>query len=217
MKTENKLKIMKKLIPLFIFLSLTMSAKFLNNTPASEDKSKTNAETLYECIVKYAPIYGVPFQIAFNVARIETGYLGPYHDSYDHKQTSRAGCVGPMQLMPKYAKIYAQRELNRKVTTKDLKEDIDLNVHLSMIILNELYARHGRWDYACGAYNTGKKIINGYAKKATTQDYLVYWAKPEASDELLTAHIEYKEVSDSIFASNDLSDTTLFIPVKVTD
>ncbi len=208
---------MKNLIPLFIFLSLTMSAKFLNNTPASEDKSKTNAETLYECIVRYAPQYDVPFQIAFNVARIETGYLGPYHTSYDHRQTSSAGCVGPMQLMPKYAKIYAQRELNRKVTTKELKEDIDLNVHLSMIILQELYVRHGRWDFACGAYNTGKKIINKYAKRATTDDYLSFWSKPNASDELFTAHLVTEEISDSLLASNSLSDTVLFIPVRVSE
>jgi len=208
---------MKKLIPLFILLSLTMSAKFLNNIPVSEDKNKTNAETLYDCIIKYAPQYGVPFQIAFNVARIETGYLGPYHSNYDHRQTSSAGCVGPMQLMPKYAKIYAQRELNRKVTTKDLKDDIDLNVHLSMIILQELYGRHGRWDFACGAYNTGKKVINKYAKKATTEDYLSFWTKPGAEDELLTAHLVPEEVSDSLFAENNISDTILFNPVRVSE
>ena len=208
---------MKNLIPLFIFLSLTMSAKFLNNKPDSDDKSKTNAETLYECIIGYAPQYDVPFQIAFNVARIETGYLGPYHSSYDHRQTSSAGCVGPMQLMPKYAKIYAQRELNRQVTTKDLKDDIDLNVHLSMIILQELYERHGRWDFACGAYNTGKKTINKYAKKATMEDYLSFWSKPNADDKLFAAHLVLGETGDSLLASNNLSDSVFFIPVRVSE
>jgi soluble lytic murein transglycosylase-like protein len=208
---------MKNLIPAFIFLlSFTMSAKFLNS-PQDLSNNKNNAETLYDCIVRYAPQYDVPFQIAFNVARIETGYLGPYHSSYDHRQTSSAGCVGPMQLMPKYAKIYAKRDLNRVVTTKELKDDIDLNVHISMIILKELYERHGSWDYACGAYNTGKKTINKYARKATSEDYLAYWTKPGPDEELLTAHLGVIEISDSIFASNDLADTMLFIPSMVTE
>ncbi len=208
---------MKNLIPAFIFLlSFTMSAKFLNS-PQDLSNNKNNAETLYDCIVRYAPQYDVPFQIAFNVARIETGYLGPYHSSYDHRQTSSAGCVGPMQLMPKYAKIYAKRDLNRVVTTKELKDDIDLNVHISMIILKELYERHGSWGYACGAYNTGKKMINKYARKATSEDYLAYWTKPGPDEELLTAHLGVIEISDSIFASNDLADTMLFIPSMVTE
>ena len=75
------------------------------------------AQRLYASIMTYAKQYDIPLHVAFNVARIETGYKGPFHDDYNHKQTSRAGALGPMQIMPQYASYYAGQkeadELNK--------------------------------------------------------------------------------------------------------
>jgi soluble lytic murein transglycosylase-like protein len=81
-----------------------------------------------------------------------------------------------MQIMPQYASHYA----GFKVSKVMLRDSIELNVEISMKMLNEWYKRYKRWDKATGAYNTGKPIINKYAKKAVVKDfYLSRWIKPD--------------------------------------
>ena len=64
-------------------------------------------------------------------------------------------------------------------------------------MLNEWYKRYKRWDKATGAYNTGKPIINKYAKKAVIEDfYLTRWIKP---DTLIMKVDTTLTQSDSIF------------------
>jgi soluble lytic murein transglycosylase-like protein len=101
------------------------------------------------------------------VATIETSYRGPEDSTYNHKRISSAGAVGPMQIMPKYASWFAGFPVKRQ----ELKDSIELNVWLSMKILNYQYNRFGTWEKALGAYNTGRPIINSYAKKAINPKY----------------------------------------------
>jgi len=137
-----------------------------------------SAQRLYASIMTYAKQYNVPLHVAFNVARIETGYKGPFHDEYNHKQTSRAGALGPMQIMPQYASAYAGFKVKKPV----LKDSIELNVKISMSMLREWYNRYNDWGKAAGAYNTGRPVMNSYARNAIKKNYTDHWIKPDSTD-----------------------------------
>jgi hypothetical protein len=40
-----------------------------------------------------------------------------------------------------------------------------------MIILKKHYTKYGNWAKVAGAYNTGKPVVNSYAKKAIDSTY----------------------------------------------
>jgi soluble lytic murein transglycosylase-like protein len=122
---------------------------------------------MYFYIKKYAKKYGVPEGYAFAIAYHETRYQGPLHFEYDHKRTSSSGAVGPMQIIPKYAHKYA----GRKVSEKELMENIELNVKISMQMLKKWYTIYKNWGIAAGAYNTGQPIINSYARSIINEEY----------------------------------------------
>ena len=171
---------MKKLIYLLsaTFLSLFVYAK-VNNVNKPVKIVKTNAERMYDAITLYADSFNVPLNIAFNVARIETGYLGPNHVKYNHKQKSCDGALGPMQIMPQYASYFAGFPVGKK----ELRDSIELNVYISMKILNQHFEKYRDWAKVLGAYNTGKPVINKYAKTGTTTNYLDFWIKSAKVEE----------------------------------
>lgn len=173
---------MKKLIycTLFFLTSIFMFAFFVSKETKKTKLNKTNAEKMYESIIQYSDSFNIPERIAFNVAYLETRYKGPFDSTYNHKLVSKAGAVGPMQIMPKYASYFAGFKVNKK----ELKDSIDLNVFISMKILNQLYVKYNDWKKVLGAYNTGRPIINAYAKKGTSMDYRNYWVKPMVNDTL---------------------------------
>ena len=194
---------MKKLIYLLsaTFISLLVFAT-VNNSKPPVHEVKTNAQRMYDAITLYADSFNVPINIAFNVARIETGYLGPNHVKYNHKQRSYAGALGPMQIMPQYASYFA----GFPVSKTELRDSIELNVFISMKILNQHYERYKDWAKVLGAYNTGKPVINKYARTGTTTNYLDFWIKPvkvqipieEVFDDSTTANPEiYKDLFKS--------------------
>lgn len=116
---------------------------------------------MYHYIELYADSFDIPKQYAYGVANAETGYTGPLHWKYNHKQTSPAGAVGPMQIMPSTA-----RWINKdNVSTDRLRSDIEYNVMTSMKLLRYLYDKNGNWLLSFGEYNTGKPCINKYANK----------------------------------------------------
>lgn len=173
---------MKKLIyfTLFFLTSIFMFAFFISKENKKIKLNKTNAEKMYESIIQYSDSFNVPEKIAFNVAYLETKYKGPFDSTYNHKLVSKAGAVGAMQIMPRYASYFAGFNVNRT----ELKDSIDLNVFISMKILSQLYDKYEDWKKVLGAYNTGKPIVNGYAKKGTSMDYRDYWIKPLKKDTL---------------------------------
>lgn len=161
---------MKNLLILFsLIFTIFVYAQVTHKNPDCEPK--TNAEKMYESILTHADSFDIPLHIAFNVARLETGYRGPNHESYNHKQTSKAGAVGPMQIMPQYASYFA----GFPVKKKELKDSIDLNVYISMKLLAQHFKKYGNWKKVLGAYNTGRPIINDYAQQGVKKDYLKYW------------------------------------------
>jgi soluble lytic murein transglycosylase-like protein len=150
-----------------IFLIVISILFFSSRTVEKEEKVLIPAERMFESITAYADTFDVPLHIAFNVATIESGYRGPKDSTYKHNVVSKAGAVGPMQIMPKYASWFAGYPVKRQ----ELKDSIELNVWLSMKILNHLYEKHRDWTKALGAYNTGKPIINSYARNGSNPKF----------------------------------------------
>ena len=167
---------MKKLLILTAILAVVICIVSFSD---KETPVKLNsAQRLYASIMTYAKQYNVPLHVAFNVARIETGYKGPFHDGYNHKQTSSAGALGAMQIMPQYASHYAGFKVKKPV----LKDSIELNVKISMKMLSEWYSRYNDWGKAAGAYNTGRPVINNYARNAIKKNYIDHWIRPDSTD-----------------------------------
>ena len=129
---------------------------------------------MYESIEHWSDSFNIPKHIAYNVAYLETRYQGPFHFDYNPYQKSSAGAVGPMQIITRWAKPYVRKRL----TEKELKTNIDLNVKISMQMLRKWYSIHHDWTLACGAYNSGSPIRNDYAVYATTnKDYKNKWER----------------------------------------
>lgn len=144
---------------------------YLGEMSEEEVVNSAPAIQMYFYIKKYSKEYGVPEAYAFAVAYQETGYKGPLDFDYDHKRVSSAGAVGPMQIIPRYAGRYA----GRPVTSEELKNDIQLNVRVSMKMLRSWYNIHRDWGLAAGAYNTGRPIMNEYARAVANKEY--HWKK----------------------------------------
>ena len=115
---------------------------------------------VYHAINKYAIKYSIPYKIAFGVARKETGYRGPTDLTYTYLQTSSTGAEGAMQFIPSTIRWLTN---NDKLTKKQIRRNVDMNVKQSMNYLNLLFNRYKDWHISLGYYNTGYPIINKYA------------------------------------------------------
>jgi soluble lytic murein transglycosylase-like protein len=58
----------------------------------------------------------------------------------------------------------------RRVNPRELRNNIELNVRISMKMLSYLKKRYGSWGLALGAYNTGKPCLNSYASRIISKD-----------------------------------------------
>ena len=133
--------------------SITLSKRIESSDPACLQ--------MYYHINRYADTFNIPIKYAFGIAHVESSYNGPFHWNYNHKLTSYAGAVGPMQIMPSTAKFINKE----KVSPIRLKSDVEYNVKTSMKLLRYLYDQYGDWKLVFGAYNTGHPCVNGYALK----------------------------------------------------
>jgi hypothetical protein len=53
---------------------------------------------------------------------------------------------------------------------------MELNIMTSMKLLNKLFKQYKDWSLVCGWYNTGKPIINEYARYCSSnKDYKSKW------------------------------------------
>lgn len=132
------------------------------DSPAESTISRDSAPCLqlYYFIEKYAAEYKIPRNYAYGIAHEETGYQGPLHRKYNHAQGSRAGALGPMQIMPATAKMMWP---DSAISKTRLRNDIEFNVRTSMKLLRHLHDKYGDWKIVFGSYNTGKKLVNKYA------------------------------------------------------
>ncbi len=133
--------------------------------------------TMYENIEKYSDEYKIPKYIAYNISFLETRYQGPFHWSYNPSRTSCAGALGPMQIMPSTAKLIQKVSVPKTV----LKNNIELNIKISMKLLRRLYDKYHNWAIVCGCYNTGRPMVNGYAKYCVSNlNYQSKWVRPKS-------------------------------------
>ena len=160
---------MKKLLIVASCLTL------MSGTTYKPVEKPSHALRMYRAIMLYSGMYQVPKHIAFNIAHLETTYRGPQDSTYNPSRVSKMGAMGPMQIRYKYASYFAER----KVTKSELRDSIEFNVNLSMKILAQNYKRFKSWAKAAGAYNTGKPVINHYAKEAVKKDYQRNWLQEE--------------------------------------
>jgi soluble lytic murein transglycosylase-like protein len=72
-----------------------------------------------------------------------------------------------MQVMPSSATKFNE---GKRVSSKELRNNIELNVKISMRMLSYLKRRYGTWGLALGAYNTGKPCYNSYANRIIGND-----------------------------------------------
>jgi len=161
---------MKKLLLLFLFLPVATYSEKTVGLIDFESQYKSDAQKVYEAIVKYSYEYDVPINIAFNIANKESNYRGPN----DFLYTANVGksYLGPMQLSFKYCAKYA----DSTVTRQTLKSDIYANVSLALKVLRKHYNRYKSWTKACAVYNTGNpRKVNKYVKKVLVKNYTKNW------------------------------------------
>lgn len=118
---------------------------------------------MFESIERWSEFYNIPKQYAYGIAYEETRYGGPFDWAYEPKRVSPVGAVGPMQIMPATGKGLDPNSNRDKLLT-----DIDYNVELSMKLLRKLHDRYGDWATVFGCYNTGRPMINQYARNVVT-------------------------------------------------
>jgi len=130
---------------------------------------------MYESIEHWSDSFNIPKHIAYNVAWLETRYQGPFHFDYNPYQKSSAGAVGPMQIITKYSYRYA----GRHVSDKELMNNVELNVSVSMKMLRKRFEMYRDWGKACGGYNTGSPVLNDYAIYCVSnKNYKKNWFRP---------------------------------------
>ncbi len=182
MKTNNL--ILTALFTISILVVVSSLESFRNKTNFEDEVEllQNNRDVvtptpmfMYENIERYSDKYRIPKYIAYNISFLETRYQGPFHWKYNPNQTSSAGALGPMQIMPGTAKM-VQKYI---VPNDKLKTDIKLNVEISMKLLRKLYDKYHNWAVVCGCYNTGKPMINDYARYCINNlNYQSKWVRP---------------------------------------
>lgn len=164
-----------------LLFAVSISCYFLNGivedqaqieTEQNYESTAPTAIEMYQLLEKYAEQYNIPKHIVYNIAYLESRYKGPFDWSYEPSLESFAGAVGPMQVMVSTAQF-----INHKSITKNrLKNDIETNIKTSMKLLRRLHDMYGNWTLVCGAYNTGRPIVNDYAIFCVSnKDYRRNW------------------------------------------
>ena len=157
-------KTIMKISGAVLLVALTIMLVSANTKTA---RPLTDAERMHDAILCYADSFNVPVEFAFNIATLETGYRGPADSTYKPNQVSNKGAMGPMQIMYRYAEYFA----GHPVTKEMLRDSIEFNVKLSMKILAKHYKKYKNWRTVAGVYNTGRPIINKYARRAADFKY----------------------------------------------
>jgi soluble lytic murein transglycosylase-like protein len=171
-----------KSVFVFIILGIILSSFILtritneNNEDIFKDNlgnvSSTYSLKMYESIEKYSKKYEIPKHIAYNIAYLETRYRGPFDFKYNGSLISSAGAKGPMQIMPTTAKYIS----GKNISNKELLHNVELNVEISMKLLNKLHKSYSDWSIVCGYYNTGYPKVNEYSQYCIkNKDYTQKW------------------------------------------
>ena len=169
---KHKLRLLILLLAIIYLGFLYYKSQFIivkpqNNLGHIEWKTNVPSIELYYAILKYSKEFNIPSEYAFGIAYNETKYQGPLDFSYDHRQTSSVGALGPMQIMPATANWINHQKIDKSV----ILNDIEFNVRTSMKLLRQLKDKFNNWLVVFGCYNTGRPIINDYAIKVYNKQY----------------------------------------------
>jgi soluble lytic murein transglycosylase-like protein len=116
---------------------------------------------VYHSIKKYCSIYNVPEVYAFKVAYIESGWRDPFQATYNpYNKVSTANALGVMQVLRSTARDVWQDD---SITSEQLLNDIDYNVHTAIKYMSQLYEDQHDWARVYAIYNTGYVRLNDYA------------------------------------------------------
>lgn len=168
------------LITLAIFIILSLAIRSLIKPEESisdagieyiEQSNMSPSLKMYYSILHFSKKYNVPKEYIFSIAYHETGYKGPFHWDYNPYQTSFAGAVGPMQLIPSTANWINKS----KYSEKTIRTNIALNVETSVKYIAYLKRKLKKWELVFGYYNTGYPIVNEYALNVVNKEYV--WNK----------------------------------------
>jgi len=140
-----------------IFLSSWLTRNYISD---SDFKKLPESVKMAFYIEKYSILYNIPKNIAYGVPYYETSYRGTNDTNYNPKRISKHKAYGAMQIKLATANGIS----DTTITKKELLNNTELNVILSYKLLKKLYDKYGNWKLAVGAYNTGKPIVNKYAK-----------------------------------------------------
>jgi soluble lytic murein transglycosylase-like protein len=143
----------------------TIESKKVIVPQSNMKESQAPSLKLFYSLEKYSEEYGVPMEIAIGIAEHETGYKGPFDWDYNPSLSSSANAYGAMQIQVPTANSVS----DFPVTKYDLLNNTDLNAKLSMRIISKLKRKYGSWELALGAYNTGRPIVNGYARSIASR------------------------------------------------
>jgi hypothetical protein len=92
---------------------------------------------------------------------------------YNPKLVSKSKAYGPMQIKLSTANFISER----KISKTELLNNTELNVRLGLKLLSKLKKQYGTWKLALGVYNTGKPVINQYARsiiKFKAEHYFIW-------------------------------------------
>ncbi len=136
--------------------------------PLREQQGYTK-EQYADLVRKYSKQYGVPESLALHVLNRETGIYDPNKAA---KIKSRAGAVGPMQLIPRYAKDFG-------IEKRDLTNPVK-NIEAGVRNLAKNYYRFSENpEHALMAYNWGPTATANWLTKGgkgkipqETRDYI---------------------------------------------
>lgn len=131
----------------------------LGITALSLQAAVSHAQEGWQCWGDAAARYGVPVDLLYAIARVETGSR---YNLVSPKNKNGSYDIGLMQInsihLPRLAKL--------GITKQDLLDKPCVNLHVGAWILSESISRHGYTWVAIGAYNAGshhKRKI--YARK----------------------------------------------------
>ena len=121
---------------------------------------------------KHALENNIPYIYLRRCAELETTYLGPHQFSYNPFVKSKAGALGPMQVMPSTAlRVWKGSNIkNTKQIKHRLQYDINFNIATSAKYLRLLYKKHKNWTVVFSIYNQGTRgqyNINYFARYIT--------------------------------------------------
>lgn len=171
------------IVSLSVLSSLVIFCSMEPSTPTTENTNiilenkggeiiKSSSLVMYDNLEKYSSEYNIPKYIIYNIAYLETTYRGPFDWKYNPSKISCVGAQGPMQVMPSTARLIHKSP----VSVEKLRNNIEFNIRTSAMLLEKLFKKYGDWSVVCGCYNTGRPIINGYAKFCTSNlDYQKNW------------------------------------------